>query len=180
MVADRPAGDAFMNGFGIDGNWVGVHDADPRAIALYRRHYSANPKSDNRHGFVGPTERMILITVMCDALFVWHPNTPPEERGEPEKRRKQRGNQPTQYTFAGQEGILCSVFRNEGKSLSSLLIQEASELAWRRWPSKRLFTYVWDTKVESVNPGYCFKMAGWKTCGRNADGRLTILQKLPE
>jgi hypothetical protein len=53
-------------------------------------------------------------------------------------------------------------------------------LAWQRWPGKRLFTYVWDAKVKSANPGYCFKKAGWQHCGRNADGRLTILEKLPE
>jgi hypothetical protein len=31
----------------------------------------------------------------------------------------------------------------------------------------------------SANPGYCFKQAGWRTCGRNKDGRLTILERLP-
>ena len=30
-----------MNGLGIDGNWVGIKDGDPRAVALFNRHYSA-------------------------------------------------------------------------------------------------------------------------------------------
>jgi hypothetical protein len=29
-----------------------------------------------------------------------------------------------------------------------------------------------------VNPGATFKHAGWTACGRNADGRLTILERL--
>ncbi len=40
-----------------------------------------------------------------------------------------------------------------------------------------LLTYVWDRKIRSANPGYCFKMAGWKVKGRSADGRKTLLQK---
>ena len=172
-----------MNGLGIDGHWIGIHDADPRAIALYRRHYSSKSKSNNSHGFIGVGERMVLLTLKGDALFAWHLKITPQERDsrEPEKRRKLRGNEPSIYNIGEDRvGLMCSVFRNEGPTLSSELILEAEELAWQRWPGIRLFTYVWDSKVESVNPGYCFKMAGWKTCGRNADGRLTILEKLPE
>ena len=40
-----------------------------------------------------------------------------------------------------------------------------------------LLTYVWDAKVRSVNPGYCFKVAGWTRLGRSADGRKTLLHK---
>ncbi len=76
-------------------------------------------------------------------------------------------------------GIECLIFRNEGPILSSTLIREADELAWARWPGERHFTYVWDAKVRSTNPGFCFKRAGWHPCGRNADGRLTILEILP-
>ena len=149
-----------MNGLGIDGNWIGIHDADPRGIALFQRHYSARhyTNGQRRTKFVGPGEHMVLLTITGDALFVW---------------RKF-------ISDADQIGINCAIFRNEGPVLSSELILEAEELAWQRWPGIRLFTYVWDSKVESVNPGYCFKVAGWKTCGRNADGRLTILEKLPE
>jgi len=161
---------------GIDGNWIGIHDADPRAITLYRRHYSSNPKSNNHNGIAGPAERMILLTVTCDALFVWRLNDDPTTL-EPSSRRVTRGS--TTTYFGGQVGVMCSVFRNEGQVLSSALILEAVELAWQRWPGRRLFTYVWDSKVKSVNPGYCFKKAGWTTCGRNKDGRLTILEVLP-
>lgn len=167
---------------GIEGNWIGIHDMDIRAIELYRRHYSANPKSNNKHGIVGPGEKMVLITPQCDALFVWKLFLARQERkGIPDKRTKKRienGVKPKGYGGTGQTGIMCSVFRNEGQLLSSTLILEAEELAIARWQPSRFFTYVWDSKVESVNPGYCFKMAGWKTCGRNADSRLTILEKI--
>ena len=149
---------------GVDGNWVGVLDGEPSAAALYQRHYSANPnvslQKRIRHGMSGPGESMTLLTVKRDALFIWLHNT--IER------------------YDRQVGVNCTVFRNESDTLASTLIIEASELAWGRWPGKRLWTYVWDAKVKSVNPGYCFKKAGWSVCGRNKDGRLTILELFPQ
>lgn len=78
-----------------------------------------------------------------------------------------------------QEGLCCAVFRNESAVQSSALIREADDLADAKWGPLRHWTYVWDAKVRSTNPGYCFIMAGWRKCGRNKDGRLTILEKLP-
>ena len=140
-------------------NWIPVKDGDSRARALYLRHYSARHYKDGRRPklFVGPGEKMVLLTARCDALFVW---------------RRFR-------TDDNQEGVNCAVFRNEGTILSSELIKEACELAWQRWPKERLYTYVNDSKVQSVNPGYCFKQAGWRACGRNKSRKLTILEILP-
>ena len=153
----------MVSGLGIEGNWIGVLNTDPRAVALYERHYSARPsvptRTRLRHGISGPGELMTLITVTGDALFVWQNNLVDR--------------------YDHQDGVNCSVFRNEGPVLSSGLIREAEELAWDRWPEERLFTYVWDAKVGSVNPGYCFKMAGWNVCGRTKVNDLTILEKLP-
>lgn len=151
----------------IDGNWLAVRDGDARARALYLRHYSSKKsRGDNPTGFVygnharfiGPGEHLVMLTHDARALFSW---------------RAQR------YRQDGQQGIECTIFRNEGAGLSSELIREACELAWLRWPGERLYTYVEDSKVASANPGYCFLMAGWRRCGRNADGRLTILERLP-
>ncbi len=150
-------------GLGINGHWIGVKKTDPRAVDLYQQHYSArkgvSTSTRLRYGIVGPGETMTLITGRGDALFVWQYNT--VER------------------YDKQEGVNCAVFRNESIILSSKLIEEADDLAWQRWPKKRLFTYVWDSKIKSVNPGYCFKQSGWQTCGRNKDGRLTILECYP-
>ena len=150
----------MTSSLGVNGNWIGLHDADPRAVALYRRHYSAKSTHGWIQGgrFCGPGQHLMFLTCDGRALWVWRKQT---------------------FRRDGQSGIECTIFRNEGPMRSSDLILEAEELAWERWPGQRLFTYVWPAKVKSVNPGYCFKIAGWKQCGRNADGRLVILEKLP-
>ena len=147
---------------GVTGYWIGVHDGDPRALALFKRHYSYRRRASGQPRgsptFVGQGQKMILLTLKIDALFVWQVSTI--------------------IRLDGQQGVRCAVFRNEGPLRSSGLILEAEELAWRRWPGERLFTYVWPAKVKSANPGYCFKCADWRQCGRNKDGRLIILEKL--
>ncbi len=153
------------------GHWYSVTDADPRLYALYRRHYSYE-KVRNYPGKVrlrqnGLTPKMqgfgdylALLSGDCRAGWIW--TRPPDGVSQ-----------------SGQHGVVCVLFRNESDVLSSELVREASDLAWRKWPGQRLYTYVWDTKVQSINPGYCYKRAGWRTCGRNADGRLTLLECLP-
>jgi hypothetical protein len=80
----------------------------------------------------------------------------------------------------GLDGWTCTIFRNESPVLSSELILDA-ELAFAEMNldvgPDGLLTYVWDRKIRSVNPGYCFKVAGWKAIGRSADGRKTLLHK---
>lgn len=146
-----------LSPFVDNGYWLGVKDGDPRAYALYMRHYSHRPRKNiGNYKIGGPGEKMILMTFNCDALFIW---------------RKFR-------SMDGQPGISCAVFRNEGTVLSSTLICEAMKLAWQRWPGQRLFTYVNPHKVASRNPGYCFKMAGWRKCGMTAK-RLLIFEAQP-
>lgn len=141
------------------GHWWPVRDGDARARALFHRHYSYRPYADGRtpRKIVGPGEYMVLLTLACDALFVWRRMRWPD--------------------LAGQSGVNCTVFRNEGPVLSSQLIREACDLAWARWPGARLFTYVNPRKVASTNPGYCFLKAGWRTCGVTKVNRLIILER---
>ena len=140
------------------GYWLTTRDGDPRANALYKRHYSAYHYKDGREHrrFVGPGERIVLLTFNCHALFVW---------------RKF-------LSMDHQEGVNCAIFRNESPILSSTLIREAEEIAWRRWPGERFYTYVNPLKVASRNPGYCFKVCGWRSFGRTQGG-LIVLEKLP-
>ena len=144
--------------------WLPARDGDPRAYALMKRHYTfqayqdgrrQDPSNPNRRLFVGPGEKMVLMTVGCDALFVW---------------RKF-------IDKSGQSGVNCAVFRNESPVLSSELILHAEKLAANRWPGERLYTYVNAGAIQSANPGYCFKMAGWEVCGTTKSKGLVILCK---
>ena len=146
------------------GHWYSIKDGDMRGYQIMQRHYTFHEYKDgrrhnvynrNRHLFVGPGEKMVLMTVDGLALFVW---------------RKF-------IDASGQQGVNCAVFRNEGTVLSSELILEAEALAWGKWPGERLYTYVDGKAIRSSNPGCCYKKAGWVECGRSAGG-LLILEKL--
>ena len=138
--------------------WLPVHDGDARALGLYRRHYSHKRYRSRLRlrQFVGPGERIVLLTPTGDALFVW--------------RRF--------IDYSGQQGVNCSIFRNESSRLSSDLILSAEPFAEAWWPGERLYTYVNPRRIASTNPGYCFKVAGWKLCGKTKSG-LLILEKHP-
>jgi hypothetical protein len=137
--------------------WHEAKDGDADARALFDRHYSRYRYKDGRKPklFCGPGEKMVLLTEAADALFVW---------------RKFR-------SADGQQGINCAIFRNESAHLSSDMILDAEEIAWRRWPQTRLFTYVKAEAIASRNPGYCFKRAGWRQCGITKVNKLVILEK---
>jgi len=139
------------------GNWYEIKDGDMRGRDMLNRHYSARHYRTRRPKlFVGPGEKMVLMTPNSDAIFVW---------------RKFKSDD-------GQQGINCAVFRNESPILSSDLIKEAMELAWNRWSDARLYTYVNPKRIKSVNPGYCFKRAGWSVCGETKSG-LVVLEARP-
>lgn len=160
----------------LDGHWLPVRDGDARVAALLSRHYSYRPYKDNRRrvqrhmGFCPGGERIILLTGTGDAAFIW---------------RKFSANPEMIEKYGWQTGIGCTFFRNEGAILSSDLIREACEIAWRRWPGERLFTFVEDEKVATsqqhgrAKAGWCYRKAGWKPAGRNKDGRLTVLEIRP-
>ena len=146
------------------GDWMHVKDGNPVAYAMHTRHYSHRGYSDGRRDdesnsarrlIVGPGEKMVLLTPDEDALFAW-------------RRCSFRNDR--------QDGVECTVFRNEGKRRSSELILSAEKEAFRRWPGERMFTYVDSRRVRSTNPGCCFKAVGWRRCGESQKG-LLILEK---
>jgi hypothetical protein len=152
----------------LGGSWEIVPDGDLNAFEIFQRHYSYRPYRDgrrerygyrNRKQFVGPGEKMVLISTDRKVLFVW-------------RRFQSRGE--------NAQGVNCAVFRNEGHRRSSLLILEAETLAWQRWPGARLYTYVNPKAVRSQNPGFCFQRAGWVKCGETRVNRLLIFEKFPE
>ena len=141
----------------VSKHWFESKDGDDVALDIFKRHYSWHEYKDGRPHilFVGPGQKMVLITDQADALFVW--------------RKFISGD--------GQLGINCAVFRNESRLTSSSLILEAESVASKRWPGERFYTYVNSKKIKSANPGYCFKMAGWKQCGITKHNKLVILEK---
>lgn len=137
-------------------DWWLTKDGDLDCLELYERHYSAYQYADGRQRklFVGPGEKVVLRTKRGDAMFVW---------------RKFIDD-------SGQQGINCAVFRNESKSLSSALIQQADSIADCLWPDSRHYTFVRPEAVRSTNPGFCFIKAGWRRCGETGKG-LKILER---
>jgi hypothetical protein len=79
----------------------------------------------------------------------------------------------------GIDALRCTVFRNEGPTLSSTLIREAMELSEAvlgRAPAGWL-TYVWPSRVQSAVPGWCFRRAGFRRDRSWAnEGRLIRLR----
>lgn len=111
-----------------------------------------------------PGETVILVSRDESAVFGWW-------RPHPRAGIK---------AMNGKDGWTCTIFRNTGSTLSSTLILEAEQaLQGRTSGPDGFMTYVWDSKVRSRNPGYCFKKAGYKVIGRSKDGKKTLLQKLP-
>ena len=138
--------------------WIEVKDGNDTARAIFDRHYSRHCYADGRKPrlFVGPGEKMVLLSPCAFAVFVWRKFISADR----------------------QQGVNCAVFRNEGRDRSSDLICAAMRIAWQRWPNERLYTYVNPARIRSANPGYCFKKAGWRFCGRSKKG-LHILEALP-
>ena len=152
------------------GIWIPTKDGDPRGLDLFRRHYSYNIKRDQLKFpfaewssdvlFVGPGEKVVLMTADSLALFAW---------------RKER------FRMDGQTGVNGAIFHNEGSSAgrSSELIAAANRAAWERWPGDRLFTHVDPSKVRHKrDPGRCFIRAGYRLCGVTKAG-LLIFECLP-
>jgi hypothetical protein len=142
--------------------WQRVTKFDPRSAALADRHYSRRKVGSPQ--FMPPGQTVILLALDEAAVFGWW-------RPHPASGLR---------AMNGLDGWTCTIFRNEGAERSSDLIV-AAEAALRAVVDgcgpDGFITYVWDRKVRSVNPGYCFKRAGYVARGRSADGRKTLLVK---
>jgi hypothetical protein len=145
------------------GPWVRVTKFDRAGCALADRHYSRRKVGAPQ--FMPPGQTVVLVTSDGAAVFGWW-------RPDPASGI---------VAMNGLDGWTCTIFRNEGDELSSRLILEAErELAGLDYAPcgpDGLLTYVYDGKVKSRNPGYCFQCAGWNRRGRSADGRKTLLYK---
>lgn len=147
------------------GWWITIADGDPRAAAIYSRHYSchrygdrrrSDPTYRNRHLIIGPGEKTLMLGRDGRSIFAW--------------RRF--------IDDSGQNGVNNCIFHRESGPLASEQILAGVRFAWSRWPGERLYTYVDPDGVRSTNPGYCYIMAGWQYCGQTAGGKL-VYEFLP-
>lgn len=140
--------------------WRRVTKFDKQACLLADRHYSRRKPGSPQ--FMPPGETVVLLSDRA-VWGWWRPHPASGLRA-----------------LNGLDGWTCTIFRNEGPRLSSELVLAAEEflvgLAVTIGPDG-LLTYVWDNRIKSLNPGCCFKKAGWRRIGRSADGRKTLLQK---
>lgn len=135
---------------------------DHTAAALADRHYSRRTKGSPQ--FMPPGETLVLVVAAATSVFGWRRPHPLSGVIE----------------LNGLDGWTCTIFRHEGPELASELILAAERALVAIKQScgpDGLITYVFDEKVRSNNPGWCFKCAGWKATGRSKDGRKTLLQK---
>ena len=142
-------------------HWWLTKDADDRARAFFEHHYSriVRPEGNKPKLFVGPGQKLVLVTYDYDALFVW---------------RRFIDDCINVATGKRQTGVNCAIFRNQSKIKASELIRQADAIADHCWPDQRHYTYVNADCVRSTNPGCCFKMAGWKSCGHTQKGLLIL------
>lgn len=143
--------------------WLRSWRADPRAAALADRHYSR--KTPGASQFSPPGDVLVLVT--ADGLAVWV---------------SWRTDYPDAEWSAN--AWCCTLFRNEGPLLSSLLVREACAATRAEWgdpPSGGSVTTVDATRVRRKrDPGRCFIRAGYRPIGRTKDRGLVILHLRPE
>lgn len=143
--------------------WRLSHRADKRALPIADRHY--NRQKIGSPQFVPPGRCVVLLTEFADAL--WVTSWP--------------FAQYVRHAWAG--AWVCSCFRNESQTLSSLLIAEAVGITrgiYGEPPALGMVTFVNTEKVRRKRDfGRCYLRAGWKHVGETKGG-LIALQILPD
>lgn len=151
----------------IANGWLEVLDGNPTARDLFTRHYSNQHRRRGRKQpslIVGPGFKLLLITADAQSVCSW---------------RKAEIRQDDQT------GVECNIFRREGGEVASSLLADAMDIAWKRWPGARFFTFIDPKEVSPTwragRPtwGHCFYQAGWRFCGLTKK-RLHILECFPE
>lgn len=130
---------------------------DAECAALADRHYSRRTVGSNQ--FAANGRKLVLRDGPGEVLFVWMFHE-------------------VALRFDAQGGYYCQIFRNESPRQSSAIILEAERLAVEKWGPNRAFTYIDPAKVASVNPGYCFKRAGWRFVRIAASGKHLLEKEL--
>jgi len=143
--------------------WWRSHRADPDVAPLADRHY--NRQKVGSPQFAPPGRCLVLKTRPVDAF--WITSWPFAEF--------------VRHAWAG--AWVCSAFRNEGETLSSLLIRDAvaaTRAEYGEPPTLGMITFVNRSHVRRKRDwGRCYRKAGFRLVGETQGG-LVALQLLPE
>jgi hypothetical protein len=123
---------------------------DPEMAALADRHYSRRTIGARQFCYSG--KKLVLRNAEGTVLFVWMFPDP-------------------SLRMDNQVGYNCAIFRNESDRKSSDIILEAERAAINTWGPNRAYTFVDSRRIKSINPGCCFKKAGWKKAGMTKGGK---------
>jgi len=124
---------------------------DGECAELADRHYSRRTLGARQFCYSG--RKLVLRNADATVLFVWM---------YPDHAMR----------MDSQTGYNCAIFRNEQtERMASEIILEAERAAVEKWGPNRGYTYVDPRHVKSVNPGYCFKLAGWQFVRRTSKGK---------
>lgn len=128
---------------------------DQECRMLADRHYSRRTVGARQFLYSG--RKLVLRDALGEVLWAWiYP--------DPAMR------------MDGQTGYNCAIFRNESSRRSSDIILEAERFAIEKWGVGRGYTYVDPGKIKSRNPGYCYKVAGWKQMGFSKSGQVLLVK----
>ncbi|MED4285336.1 hypothetical protein P4679_25775 [Priestia megaterium] len=141
----------------VFGPWIQTHNCDEAGRKLADRHYSRQTIGAAR--FTRPGKNLVLRTAEGDAVWAtWY----------------------GKFRRDGLDACECTIFRNESSYLSSYLISYACLASFLHAGKGNLkdgiITYVDDSKVNSVNPGFSFRSVGFKYIGRTKKNKLMIFQ----
>ena len=130
--------------------------ADDECRQLADRHYSR--QTPGARQFASNGRKLVLRDTDGRIVFVWM--FPQLDRWD------------------HQVGYNNTLFRNESGRRSSAIILEAEAHAVATWGPGRAYTYIDPRQVQSVNPGYCFKCAGWRFVRRSTKGKHLLEKDL--
>ena len=157
----------------LKGGWVLSSSSDPFALAIvdglaefskYGPHYSR--RSPGSRTFTGCGQEIVLLHESLLAVWAVVYQKTPAKRGTGSSRGKT--GKPDQNNKWLWRNMLfrrlpgCPVIASE-------LIKTATQATYKSWklkygkiPKERLRTEIEIAKVRSINPGYCYKLAGYE------------------
>lgn len=140
--------------------WSLSHRFDSRACKLADRHYSRQTNGSPQ--YAPPGKLLALFRETPNGSAVWATSW--------QKREYTRHQWPGYWN--------CSIFRNEGAGLSSLLILDALAATRWKWPAGQrygMITFVDPGKIKKKrDPGRCFRRAGFIERGFTKKGLLVL------